>query len=247
MITLAHRCDRPTRLAWFSLGSLPVVEIGMRSGADMGVVDLQHGLWDRHSAYQAIGIIGPDRALVRAADASDLEISRALDTGAAGVIVPLIESAEQAASAVAASRFAPAGRRSAGGVRPIAEGFGRYLRKGDPVVAVMIETRAGLENAERIAAVDGVSFVFIGPGDLSLSLGIDDSKPSALDDACAQILLACQRAQRPCGIFTPAHSSWSEMISKGFSIATAADDISVVSSGFQAAIQAATHHDERTS
>lgn len=239
MMAATHDWRRPTRLAWFSLGSLAVVDIGMRSGADMGVIDLQHGLWDRRSTHDAISIIGEARALVRSIDGSDREINRALDTGAAGVIVPMIDSPDAAAQVVAASRFAPHGRRSAGGVRPVSQGFGQYLRKAAPAVAVMIETRAGLENAEQIAAVDGVSFVFIGPGDLSMSLGIDHSDVAALDDACMQIHAACRRAQCPSGIFTPAHASWSGMIAKGFSIATVADDIGIVSGGFRAALEAA--------
>jgi 2-dehydro-3-deoxyglucarate aldolase/4-hydroxy-2-oxoheptanedioate aldolase len=236
----------PTLLAWFSLGSLAVVDIAMSSGAEIGVIDLQHGLWDRASAHSAIGIIGQERSLVRSADSSDLEISRALDTGAAGVIVPMVENREMAANAVAASRFPPEGRRSAGGVRPLAQGFGAYLRRPWPTVAVMIETAAGLEKAEEIASVEGVDFVFIGTGDLSLSLQLSQNESDALDVACASIRASSRRAGRPCGIFTPAGRSWSDMLARGFTVVTFADDIGIVSGGFSRAASEKSHLSKET-
>ncbi|KQX23374.1 hypothetical protein ASD39_05975 [Sphingomonas sp. Root50] len=202
----------------------------MMSSADFAVIDLQHGLWDRLSAHNAVGLIGGSRALIRSANGDDAAISQALDTGAAGVIVPMIETAAQAAAAVLAAGFMPAGRRSAGGVRPIVNGLGNYVRSGRPVIGIMIESRTGVENAEAIAAVDGVDFIFIGSGDLRLSLAATDD--AAFDRACDAILVACRGAGKPCGIFTPAGRSWREMIERGFSIVTTADDIGAVMAGF---------------
>ncbi|WP_375393325.1 aldolase/citrate lyase family protein, partial [uncultured Sphingomonas sp.] len=90
-------------LAWFSLGSVPLVEIAARTGFDAAVIDLQHGLWDRMSTHLAVSALGPVPVLARVSAISAAAIGEALDSGAAGVLVPLVETAEQARLAVAAA------------------------------------------------------------------------------------------------------------------------------------------------
>src|SRR5213076_3019406 len=107
--------------------------------------------------------------LVRTAENSAISISQALDTGAEGVIVPLIETDEQAAAAVAAARFPPHGQRSGGGVRPLTRDYAAANDR--TVVGVMIETERAVHNASAIANTKGIDFVFIGTGDLAISLG----------------------------------------------------------------------------
>ena len=101
---------------WFALGSPALVEMACEAAPDVLVLDAQHGLWHRPSLEHAIGMVaGRQPVLVRTADASPRSIGEALDAGAEGVLVPMIETAEQAAEVVAAARFPPDGRRSAGG------------------------------------------------------------------------------------------------------------------------------------
>src|SRR5690348_17893295 len=111
--------------------------------------------------------------LVRVARNGAAEIGTALDAGAVGVIVPLVETAEEARQAVDAARYPPQGNRSGGGVRPLMD-FKRYVPAANEhvLVAVMIETKRGVANAAAIAATPGVDMVFIGTGDLALSLGV---------------------------------------------------------------------------
>ncbi len=111
--------------------------------------------------------------MVRVADGTATAIGQALDAGADGVLVPLVESADMARAAVERPTIRRSGHRSGGGVRPLARGFARYVAEAAArtVVGVMIETAAGVENAEAIARVPGIDFVFIGTGDLALSLG----------------------------------------------------------------------------
>src|SRR5690606_20750658 len=95
--------------------------------------------------------------LARVAENTPLAIGSALDAGIDGVLVPMVETAAQAAAAVAAARFPPLGHRSGGGVRPLAMGFDSYLRKaGSILVGVMIETAAGVDDAQAIAATQGL-------------------------------------------------------------------------------------------
>ncbi|MBM7520441.1 HpcH/HpaI aldolase family protein [Nocardioides nitrophenolicus] len=117
--------------------------------------------------------------LVRTADHSAAAIGRALDLGARGVVVPAVERAGQAASIVAATRFAPDGVRSDGYRRPRARSTG-LPGFSDPLVLPMVETAAGLAAAGDILGVDGVSGVFVGPIDLARSAGWRPDGPELL-------------------------------------------------------------------
>ena len=111
--SLRYRIDRGDFLGviWLSLGSVAVAEIAGRARPDAIVLDLQHGLWDRWSLEAATGVVPPEiPVLARVAENSAFAIGQALDAGAEGVIVPLIESRKQAAAAVKAARYPPTWR-----------------------------------------------------------------------------------------------------------------------------------------
>jgi 4-hydroxy-2-oxoheptanedioate aldolase len=99
---------------------------------------------------------------------------KALDLGAYGIIVPLINTAEDAAKAVAACRYPPVGMRSSGPVRAVHYGGSDYLAKANDeiVIMAMIETKEGLANLDAICATPGLDAVYIGPSDLSFALGM---------------------------------------------------------------------------
>ena len=106
----------PLGAFWMSLGAASVVEIAAGAKPDAIVIDVQHGLFDRQALEHAVGAASRHAGvLVRTADNTPVAISQALDSGAEGVIVPLIEINQQAADVVAAARFPPHGHRSAGG------------------------------------------------------------------------------------------------------------------------------------
>ncbi|MGH6922146.1 MAG: HpcH/HpaI aldolase family protein [Propylenella sp.] len=221
---------------WFALGNIAVIEAALHAGAEAIVIDMQHGLFDRASLEAAVGIVPASvPCLVRVEDDTPTAIGRALDAGAEGIIVPLVETAEQATNAAAACRYPPKGRRSGGGVRPLRD-FAGYLRAADQAIAVgvMIETRVGVDNAAAIAGADGVDFVFIGTGDLGLSLGTAPGSETH-EKACRMILAACRKAGTPCGIFTFGGESAAERIAEGYAMAIVANDISAVGEYFAAA------------
>lgn len=222
-------------VAWFALGSAALVELALRAGPDAIVIDLQHGLWERRELEAAIGIVPPGvSALVRVAENSPLAIGSALDAGAEGVIVPLVESAEAAASAVRSSRYPPRGVRSAGGVRPLHD-FAGYVRAAESIVTIaMIETRAGLAQAGAIAATEGIDMVFIGSGDLALSLGVAPAHAEHAA-ACAGIRDASASAGLPCGIFTAGAQEALARRAEGYRMVVVATDLGVASRGFDAA------------
>lgn len=227
---------RGLSLAWFSLGSAPLVEIAARAGFDAAVIDLQHGLFDRMSTHLAVSALGAVPVLARVAAVSAAAIGEALDSGAAGVLVPLVETAEQARLTVAAARFPPDGIRSGGGVRPLAGGFADYVRDhGRPLIGVMIETVAGVENAAAIAATPGIDLVFIGTGDLALSIGCFPVIDARHERAIETVRAACRDAGVPCGIFTTSVDAALNRREQGFAATVAANDIAIVASGFAAA------------
>ena len=203
------------------------------------VLDLQHGLWERGTVEAAIASTGQRVPVIaRCADNTHAAIAQALDAGAASVLVPLIETVDDARRALDASRYPPRGSRSAGGVRPLLGG-----------VAAMLESRhaglgrpddrtvAGVENAQAIAALPGIDYLFIGTGDLSLSRGSSD--PDVIGHDCARrswpppaLRPALRHLHRQRGAARQAHG-------QGYRMAVAASDIDLLKQGLQSALAAA--------
>ena len=225
-------------VVWMSMGSAALVEIAAQAKPDALVIDLQHGLWDRRELEAAIGLV-PDEipVIVRVAENTALAISTALDAGAEGIIVPLVETAKEARAAVRHAKYPPHGRRSGGGVRPLVD-FPAYFEGSDNIVVmIMIETEKGVAHAEKIAIVEGVDMVFIGTGDLALSLGTFPAHTHDHTRACATIHRACQKAWIPCGIFTLNADMACMRREQGYRMVVVANDVDVVQRGFGASVE----------
>src|SRR5258708_9097814 len=187
----------PIGAFWGATGRPAVMEIAAGAAPDAIVIDAQHGLWDRQNLEHAVGLVSTRvPVLVRTAENSAISIGQALDAGAEGVIVPLIETDTEAAAAVSAARFPPHGAPSGGGVRPIAHDFARYYAAANDrtVVGVMIETQRGVHNAAAIANGKGIDFVLICTGDLAVSLGGFPNVDKRHEDACRSVFDACRTA-----------------------------------------------------
>jgi len=220
---------------WLALGSAAAAELAADTEPDAIVFDLQHGLWERQALEGAIGVVRTKSApLVRVARNGAAEIGTALDAGAVGVIVPLVETAEEARRAVDAARYPPLGSRSGGGVRPLMD-FKRYVPAANEgvLVAVMIETRRGVENAAAIAATPGVDMVFIGTGDLALSLGVFPDLGPAHEAAINAIQTACRKVGTACGIFTLYSTMALDRRRQGFQCVVLGDDTTLLHHAFK--------------
>jgi 2-dehydro-3-deoxyglucarate aldolase/4-hydroxy-2-oxoheptanedioate aldolase len=219
---------------WFALGNVPLIEMAVCAGAEAVIIDMQHGLFERNALEAAIGAVpSPVPCLVRVEDGTPTALARALDAGAEGVIVPMVETASQAEDAARACHYPPKGHRSGGGVRPLHD-FRGYVEAAPDVIAVgvMIETKLGLKNAAAIAAAKNVDFVFIGPGDLSLSLGkAPGSKEHAR--ACAAVRKACRKVGKPCGTFTFGGKDAAAKIAEGYALTIVTDDITEPTNAFR--------------
>jgi 4-hydroxy-2-oxoheptanedioate aldolase len=232
---------------WVGLDSPASTEQVARLGYDYVCLDGQHGLFGYSgmlAALTAIDAAAHAVGLVRVAANDVSPIGRALDVGAAGVIVPLVNSAEEAASAVAASRYPPAGVRSFGPGRPI-RGAGRTLAEVDDAVVVlaMIETAQGLANVEAIAATPGLDGLYIGPSDLSVGLGGagagDPSIADAFEAALARIRRACEDNGIAAGLHTRSGGEAARRSSDGFTFLSVAGDMAHLVAAAQTHLTAA--------
>ena len=172
----AFQAGDPRIGIWATIPTPLTAEAAAAAGADYVVVDQQHGAVAPDAMLGLLTAIqgGGAVPLVRVADDDPFTIGSALDLGAAGVIVPMVQDAAQAARAVAACRYAPAGVRSFGPLRAdVALGSARAEDLSAlPLCLVMIETAQALGNAEAIAATPGLDGIYLGPSDLALSLGL---------------------------------------------------------------------------
>lgn len=171
--------NRETVVAsWVSLGHPAVAEIMAAHGYDFILIDLEHtdlSLADAANHIRAIeAAAGPTVPIVRVPWNDPVWIKRVLDLGPAGILVPMVEDADEARAAVEATRYPPEGIRGVAGGR--ASGYGErfveYVDEANENVAVILqtETERSIENAGEIGAVDGVDGLFIGPSDLSKGL-----------------------------------------------------------------------------
>ena len=225
-------------VAWLALGSVAIADAAARTRPDAIVIDMQHGLWERHALEAVIGIVPPSvPVIVRVAENTALAIGTALDAGAEGVMVPMIESAADTRKSLQFAKYPPHGIRSGGGVRPL-QNFPAYLKGAqDIAVIVMVETAAGLANTRAIAGVKGLDMVFVGSGDLALSLQTLGGDPLKHVQACARIKSACDAARLPCGMFTGTLKAASEHQALGYGMVVVANDMDVVAQGFAGANQ----------
>lgn len=189
-----------------------IAPIAAASGHDFLFVDTQHGVFDLETVESITAAAASSglAVLVRVGGSDDGDIGRLLDCGAAGIVVPDVETAEQAAEAVSRCRFPPLGRRSVvsgwpsfGAGPPADLSTAEAMAAADEatVLACVIESRAGLANLDEIAAVDGVDVLHVGCNDLAADLGIPGAyTDSRVVEAIASVVEACRHHGRFAGL-----------------------------------------------
>ena len=209
--------------AWSVIPSPLSVRLQATAGLDYVVIDLQHGgaaEADLPAMTSAIRLAGATPiARVRHAHAAD--IGRALDLGCEGVIVPNVDSADQAMQAAGAVRYPPDGYRSAGGV----------LAAAEPFCLVMVESAAAVAEIYATLAVDGVDGLYVGPRDLSFSLGCElDPDEPALSQALQRIWEACAAQGKPVGVHATDGATARRYREAGCTLITTAVDAAAITS-----------------
>ncbi|MDQ0470606.1 HpcH/HpaI aldolase family protein [Labrys wisconsinensis] len=167
--------------AWLSIGSSYSAEVLAHLPYDAVTVDLQHGMFDFETALAMLQAISTTDAvpLVRVPENAAWLIQKVLDMGAYGVICPMIDTREACEAFVQAVRYPPLGKRSFGPARGLLYGGGDYAARANETVLswAMIETETALANLDAIASVEGLSGLYIGPSDLSMTLEGEVASP----------------------------------------------------------------------
>lgn len=242
-----HRLlHQPLIGTFLGIGSPISAEIASRAGFDWVLIDTEHGAGDFAALVQQLQAVGcgTSAPVVRVPWNDPVVIKRTLDAGAAGIMVPYVNDAAEAARAVAAVKYPPVGIRGvARSTR--AAGFGvqfdQYFASANDntLVVVQIETPAAAAVADQIAAVDGVDVLFVGPLDMRVNLGWPDQfNPSDFDAAIDSVLSACRAHGKTAGILaTPDQTqSW---IDQGMRLVAVGSDSMAILNGFQSFLQSA--------
>ncbi|HUX97837.1 MAG TPA: aldolase/citrate lyase family protein [Bacteroidales bacterium] len=203
-----ERFNKPMIGALLSISAPQVAEIIALAGFDWVFIDMEHSAMSLESVQNAIQIMeGKVLTIVRVPANDEVWIKRILDTGCDGILVPMVNSADEAKRVVQASKYPPEGRRSVGLARAHKYGatFSEYVAKANSelIVIIQCEHKEAVRNFDEILKVDGIDSVFIGPYDLSASMGLTGQITHP--DVIASIRLVkekCRMAGRPYGIFS---------------------------------------------
>src|SRR2546430_3122282 len=218
--------------AWSSIPSPLSVRLLAAAGVDYVVIDLQHGGATEHDLPGLTAAIRLASAtpIGRVRHARPADIGRALDRGGEGVIVPNVTSAAQAREAAGACRYPPVGYRSGGGA----------MAGGEPFCIIMVESAEALADLYATLAEEGVDGIYVGPRDLSYSLGCElDPDDPVLGPALERIRSACAEAGKPVGIHASDGATARRYRGEGCSLITVVSDALAVSRGAAAEVAAA--------
>ena len=234
------RADQTAINGWLAIPNSFAAEVMAHQGWDSLTIDMQHGVIDYAQMVQMLQAISstPTVPVVRVPWLEPGILMKTLDAGAYGVICPMINTREDAQRLVAYTNYAPKGTRSFGPVRAVLYGGADYpTHANDPIVRfAMIETAQALDNLDAILSVEGIDAVYIGPSDLSLSLGckpvFDDVDPKA-----AQAMDHILERAKAHGVVAGVHNGRTDVAlarsAKGFRFVTVGSDARILAAGSQ--------------
>jgi 4-hydroxy-2-oxoheptanedioate aldolase len=217
---------------WISNPSTINAEIMGAAGFDYVVIDTQHGAIDYSTMLPMLQVlsIGASTPIVRVQSCDSGHIGKALDAGARAVIVPMVNDRATCEAAMSYAKYAPEGTRSYGPTRVVLiEGNDYFQHASDQISLIpMIETVEAMRNIDDILSVPGVEAIYVGPNDLSISLGLPpDNTDPRLDEAMMEIVAGCKRH----GVAPGVHASSAlceKRVSQGFRMVTVSADIAAL-------------------
>jgi 2-dehydro-3-deoxyglucarate aldolase/4-hydroxy-2-oxoheptanedioate aldolase len=230
---------------FLGMGSPVATEIASRAGFDWLMLDLEHGAGGEASLLgllHAAAAGGSAVPLVRVESAARLRIGRALDLGAAGIMLPRVDTAGEARAAVRCLRYPPDGDRGVA-LMARAGGYGTLSHAGVAEInrrvlgIVQIESGTAVEQAAEIAAEDGADVLFVGPTDLTHSLGIPgDFADPAYDGALERVLAACEAAGKCGGILARTLDEAAGYLDRGFRFVGLGSDAALLAAGMRGVV-----------
>jgi 2-keto-3-deoxy-L-rhamnonate aldolase RhmA len=226
---------------FLNLGSSLTAEMAGQAGFDWVLVDLEHGGGDRQELLLQTQALESSSAgtIVRAPWNDPVFFKRVLDLGVSGIMVPYVQSAEEARKAVAAMRYPPAGVRGVAAMNracAFGPGFDEYFQSANSqlLTIAQIETRASVDRIDEIAAVDGVDVLFVGPLDLSVSLGVPKQfHHPDVRAAFAKVVGACRKAGKIAGLILSKEEEIERAVADGFSFLALGSDGALVAVGMR--------------
>lgn len=223
--------DRPVHGLWITLESASVTEMAVALGIDWVVIDAEHGQldWSQILDHIRATVRSDTVALVRIAERSTVLAKRALDLGADGIVVPMIETAQQVREALADCRYPPEGRRGIGGERATAWGQAvveHTAEANDHVLVVpLIESVRAVAEAARMAEVAGADVFFFGPADFSASAGHRGQwEGPGVAEQILHVKDVLRRAGKACGVLARSPEEIAVRLAQGFRMVSLGSD-----------------------
>lgn len=232
---------KPALGGWLNLCSPLAAEVMAAGGLHWVAVDSEHSAFDIPliaDTFRGIEARGA-APFVRAWEHDPVSLARILDAGAYGIVIPHVSTPEQAKAIVDAMRYPPVGHRSAGTGRIAVYGPDyRKVANDEILVIPQIEDEEGIENTEAILSVEGVDVGFLGPGDLSLAMGVAQGSPEH-EAAVQKFLAGAKKAGKPCGMPSRDPEGIRKRIQEGFQFLDIVSDLRALEAGVATAVKAA--------
>ena len=223
---------------WISSSSLACLDALRGMGFEWFMIDTEHAPVNPETLAAMVSLLGDGgpAPLVRVGNVDQYLIKQALDAGSHGVLVPLVSTEAQAKTVVAFAKYPPDGVRGAAAAAASRYGMelSSYLRSAnaETLVGVQIETKEALDNLEAIAGVNGVDILFVGPQDLTLSLGlVDDRKNPKVREAMRAVVEACERHDKVPGTLVIDPEEKRGAVELGFRFISLASDVRFLITG----------------
>jgi 2-keto-3-deoxy-L-rhamnonate aldolase RhmA len=222
----------PSFGTWISSSSLVCLDALRGAGFDWFMIDTEHAPVNPETLAAMVSLLGEGgpTPLVRVGNVDQYLVKQALDSGSHGILVPLVNTEAQARAAVAFAKYPPDGVRGAAAAAASRYGteLASYLRtaNAETLVGVQIETTEALENLDAIAGMNGVDILFVGPQDLTLSLGLlDDRKNPRVREAMRTVVEACERHGKVPGTLVINPDEKRTAVELGFRFISLASDV----------------------
>jgi 4-hydroxy-2-oxoheptanedioate aldolase len=222
-----------------SIGCVDIVEYAAELGLDWLFLDWQHGSWSEETLFAALATFhnSPTMPIVRVRGHNGWEIGKVLDMGAMGVVVPMVNSPQEAEQLVRWAKFTPRGDRSAGGMRPsiLADGLDvqDYFASAneETMVVPMIERVRAVERAEGILRLDGVDCLLVGPGDLLMDVQAHGGDEAKREQYLDEIVSVGERVGKPVGIACGDIETARRNVERGFTLVYLGTDTRIIRAG----------------
>lgn len=234
--------QEPALGAWVMTGAVPNAEILAHAGYDFLVIDHEHGAGDTHDVFAMLRAVDAanGEAVVRIGWNDQTLLKRVLDAGARSIMVPMVETADEAQAAAESCLYPPRGRRGYAATAVRASNYGTVLgytqaAADELLLIVQIESARAVENAAAIAAVEGVDMLFIGINDLAASIGrIEQLDHPDVLELVARAETAIKASGKLLGTIPSPGRDPRVLVGKGFNLVAAAADVSLLRDGARA-------------